>query len=117
MTDKEKIFLIQCLLEDIRCNWGWDVQSRVRRAKELCDELGGEFETLSDECTSFLKLFEDGDTDGRYFRSKFPYGYEDMDKLHKLPHTFKDKSKAFQYDAEYFLTYPEYRFDDWEEDI
>ena len=37
-----------------------------------------------------------------------------MDALHGLTHTYKDKSDDFKVAAEKYLTYPEHRFDDWE---
>ena len=38
-----------------------------------------------------------------------------MDSLHNLSHTYRDKSNEFKDIAIEYLTYPEHRFDDWEE--
>ncbi len=116
MSREETIYMIQCLLQDIRGNWGEKVEERAELAKDLCEELGEEdFLTLASECAEFLAM-ESCDRDGRYFRAEFPYGYENMDKLHGLPHTLADKSDEFKGLAEVYITYPEYRFDDVEEE-
>lgn len=123
MNVKEKILLIQLLLEDIRCNWGWErdrgICSRAVKARDLCNELASgleykSFAILADCCDRYIRdYFEDGD--GRYFRDVFPYGYENMYILHCLESTYMDKSDEFKCVAEQYLTYPENRFDDWEE--
>ena len=38
-----------------------------------------------------------------------------MDELHNLKSTYMDKSDEFKFVAEEYLTYPDNRFDDWEE--
>ena len=69
--------------------------------------------TLAGCCDEYIaNYFEDGD--GRYFRDVFPYGYEDMEKLHDLEPTFLDKSDEFKAIAEAYITYPDTRFDDWD---
>lgn len=125
MNVKEKILLVQLLLEDIRGNWGWEndngICSRAIKARDLCKELVSgledeRFETLAGCCDDYIATyFEDGD--GRYFRDVFPYGYENMDILHSLTPTFLDKSDEFKMVAEEYLTYPEYKFDDWDDYI
>lgn len=109
MENKEKIYLIQCLLEDIRGNWAEKVEERTKLAKKLCLEVGGDFCKLACECDEFLSHEY---IDGRFFRTPFPYGYEDMDVLHKLPHTLSDKSDEFKQYVEEYITYPKYRFED-----
>ena len=54
MSDKEKIYLIQCLLEDVRGNWAEKVEERIKLAKQLCLEVGGDFCKLANECDDFL---------------------------------------------------------------
>lgn len=122
MNAKEKILLVQLLLEDVRGNWGWEkdggICSRAVEARDLCGELAREladkrFSILADCCNEYISdYFDDGD--GRYFRDVFPYGYEDMDSLHGLEHTYMDKSDEFKLIAEEYITYPNFRFDDWE---
>lgn len=123
MNVNEKILLVQLLLEDIRCNWGWEntsgVCSRAIKAEELCEELAYELNddryfTLANCCNDYIATYYD-DGDGRYFRDVFPYGYENMGSLHGLAPTFLDKSKEFKLIAEEYLTYPDIRFDDWDD--
>lgn len=125
MNVKEKILLVQLLLIDIRGNWGYafngeNAESRAAKAEFLCKEIASELDdnnyiTLANTCDSYIKGSREwGDWDGRYFRDKFPNGYENMDALHGLTHTYKDKSDDFKVAAEKYLTYPEHRFDDWE---
>ena len=124
MDAKEKILLVQLLLIDVRCNWGWEntgnnVCSRVTKARDLCEELANALDDnryliLASCCDEYIRnYFDDGD--GRYFRDVFPYGYEDMDNLHGLEPTFLDKSDEFKQIAEKYITYPDNRFDDWED--
>lgn len=114
MNTKEKILLVQLLLEDIRSNWCWEKKNRVIKAKELCEEIVEElnddnFAILAYQCTCY------SGEDGRFFRSSFPYGYEDMSDLHGLNKTYMDKSDEFKEIVDEYLTYPEYRFEDYEE--
>lgn len=126
MNVKEKILLVQLLLEDIRGNWGhgcygMDAEHRALKAKSLCQEIAAglndnNYMTLADECDEYIRgSYEYGDWDGRFFRAPFPRGYENMSDLHGLTKTYKDKSEDFQFVAKDYLTYPENRFDDWEE--
>lgn len=127
MDVKEKILLVQLLLEDIRGNWGHgyggrNAEQRALKARELCQEIATElndnnYMTLADECDEYIRgSIEWGDWDGRFFRAPFPRGYENMDELHGLTSTYKDKSGEFRFVADDYLTYPENRFDDWEEE-
>lgn len=126
MNTKEKILLVQLLLEDIRGNWGhgWigrNAEDRALKAKSLCKEIASETDNneyliLADNCDIYISSSKSwGDWDGRFFRQVFPMGYENMNKLHDLNRTFIDKSKDFQSIAEEYLTYPDNAFDDWEE--
>lgn len=126
MNVKEKILLVQLLLEDIRGNWGYawdgaDAEHRALKAKDLCQEIASElndndYMILAESCDEYIDgSYRYGDWDGRFFRDSFPNGYENMDKLHGLTKTYKDKSENFQLIAKGYLTYPENRFDDWEE--
>ena len=125
MTIKEKILLVQLLLQDIRGNWGWERNgkpflSRAIKAIDLCEEIANELNdndylTLADSCNEYIEYCYEGEGDGRWFREPFPMGYEGMDELHGLAFTYKDKSDEFKSIAEAYLTYPENRFDDWED--
>ena len=126
MNVKEKILLVQLLLEDIRDNWGLafygkDALHRALKAKSLCEEIASELNDdnyikLANSCDGYIEnYYKWGDCDGRYFRDTFPEGYINMDSLHNLSHTYIDKSDEFKDIATTYLTYPEHRFDDWEE--
>lgn len=125
MNVKEKILLVQLLLEDIRGNWGYwgigkDAEDRALKAKSLCEEIAkelknDEYDQLSFSCDKYIESSRKcGDWDGRWFRDIFPYGYENMAELHGLNPTFNDKSDEFRAVAKEYLTYPENRFEDWE---
>lgn len=124
MTTNEKILLVQLLLEDIRGNWGWEnvkgvICHRANKAKELCEEIAGEiantdFLTLANACAIYIKYYHE-DGDGRFFRDAFPHGYNNMENLHGLSSTINDKSAELKELALEFLTYPEFRFEDWDE--
>ena len=128
MDVKEKILLVQLLLEDIRGNWGYgwgcygkDAEHRALKAKSLCEEIALELDDnnymfLANTCDSYIESsYEWGDWDGRYFRKPFPSGYEYMDELHGLKPTYADKSDEFKRVSIEYLTYPDHRFDDWQE--
>ncbi|MCM3560616.1 hypothetical protein [Brevibacillus borstelensis] len=109
MDRNEKILLLQLLLLDIRGNWGWENKSRSLKAQELADELG--FEAHAEHIREYREW---GEEDGRHFRTSVNNGgYEGMDDWHGLKHTFTDKSDEFKAIAKEYLTFPEYRFDDW----
>ena len=125
MNTKEKILLVQLLLEDIRGNWGHgcygrNAEDRALKAKSLCEEIAREINNdeyliLADYCNVYIKSSKDwGDWDGRFFRQPFPMGYERMDRLHGLKPTYNNKSKDFQSMAKEYITCPEFRFTDWE---
>lgn len=124
MNVKEKILLVQLLLEDIRCDWGYgyigrNAEDRALKAKSLCEEIANEsgndeFTILADFCDTYINTSKKwGDWDGRFFRQPFPMGYEKMDKMHGLKPTIKNKSKDFQTIAEEYMTEPDSRFNDW----
>ena len=127
MDVKEKILLVQLLLEDIRGNWGWccygrNAIDRADKARSLCEEIASELNDddyliLRNNCNAYIESYYDWDGDGRFFRNTFPRGYENMDKLHSLKDTYIDKSNEFKSVAIEYLTYPEYRFDDWKEEF
>ena len=120
MDTREKILLIQLLLEDIRGNWDDNPEKRALKAKSLCEEVASEtnnvdFSLLADYCDTYINSSKRWDDwDGRFFRQSFPMGYEKMDKLHNLKPIYNNKSKDFQSVAKEYLTYPEFRFSDWE---
>ena len=115
MNNEEKILMIEIILEDIRGNWGWEKCDRKSKAYELSEQL---YESTHNEdwkelCACIANYYY-GD-DGRYFRNEFPNGYGGMEKLYSITNTFKDKSPEFKAIVQDYITYPEYRFDDWEE--
>jgi len=114
LTDNEKLFLLDCILQDIRGNWGWELEPRVEKALELAEELN--LPRFVSRIEQFKKNWhEEGDNDGRYFRIGHECGgYEGMSELHGLTYTISDKSSLFQKEAQAVLTYSEYWFDDWE---
>ncbi len=125
MNTREKILLVQLLLEDIRGNWGhgWigrNAEDRALKAKSLCEEIAKETDNdeyliLADFCNTYINSSKNwGDWDGRFFRQPFPMGYEKMDKLHNLKPTYNNKSKDFKAIAKEYITHPEFRFSDWE---
>lgn len=113
MDRNEKILLLQLILEDIRGDWGSDLEDRVGEALDLAREL---------ELPAFIKSIEeyqedctDGYNDGRFFRSNYrDGGYEGMVVLHELESTIIDKSEQFQRDIG-ILNNPDCRFDDWDD--
>lgn len=112
MSKEEKLLLLQLILEDIRGNWGWDLDIRVDEAETLATELG--LEPHIDAISGFREHMEEGWADGRYFRMSYKNGgYIDMDKLHNLEPTIIDKSNEFKERAT-VLTHPDFRFEDWE---
>lgn len=113
MNVREKVLLIQLLLEDIRGNWSWENNGRRDvLAMRLVTELKDDVEDM-DKLADTIMEYSGGD--GRYFRDSYPYGYIGMDNLHGLTRTIKDKSKEFQKLALEYLTYPDFRFEDWDE--
>ena len=120
MNTKEKILLIQILLEDIRGNWGDNPEKRALKAKVLCEEVANEikndeFTLLADFCDTYIKTSKRwSDWDGRFFRQPFPMGYERMDKFHNLKHSYKNRSKDFKSLAKEYITSPEIIFSDWD---
>ena len=110
---EEKILLLQLILEDIRGNWGWDLDDRVAEALELAVDL--DLASHIESIEEFKDLCDKGDVDGRYFRCHYTDGgYEKMEELHGLEPTYKDKSDWFKAQVT-ILTYPECRFKDWED--
>jgi len=114
MSKDEKILALQLILEDIRGNWGWNLEERVSYSLDLAKELSKEderFKGMVDSINEYIDDCSNGDNDGRYFRSSFPDGYEGMNKLHKLKRTYNDKSDGFKSNVS-CLTYPKDIFED-----
>lgn len=112
MLSKEKLLLLQLLLEDIRGNWGWDLKDRVDMALDLASEL--DLRPHIDRLHEYNDRCSDGDNDGRFFRCHYGFGgYEDMKELHGLEPTIQDKSDWLKSQV-WILTYPDVRFDDWD---
>lgn len=121
MNTKEKILLVQLLLEDIRRNDNYDNEKRASKAKTLCEELAHETQNddymiLADFCDTYINIGKKyNDWDGRFFRSAFPMGCERMSKLHGLNLMIKNKSNDFQTVVKQYLNNPEDAFIDWTE--
>ena len=115
MNRDEKILMLQILLEDMRGSFplaGWG-DRRMTQAHALATELG-----LEAHAARIVQLAEDDDyRDGRHFRVGHEYGgYEGMGALHPLKSTFHDKSVEFRRFATGLLEFPEYRFEDWDQE-
>lgn len=121
MNTKEKILLVQLLLEDIRRNDNYDCEKRASKANSICKELTHETQNddymiLADFCDTYINIGKKhNDWDGRFFRNAFPMGCERMGKLHGLNLMIKNKSSDFQRVAEEYLINPEDAFVDWVE--
>ena len=116
MDKNEKVLLLQLILEDIRGNWGWDLEGRVEKALDLAIEL--KLTPHIEAIKEFLEDMKTGDEDGRVFRGDYKWGgYLNMEELHELSPSILDKSKSFQINAENILTYPEHRFTNWDKYI
>ena len=128
MTFEEKVLLLECVLRDIRHNWAELTKRRVNLAKKLCkdisndestpEEMKEKFSILYNCCVDGRHYIEHEDFDGRFFREDFPYGYEEMDKIHNIPHPYKlaDRSDEFKKLCKEFLTCPDSIFEDVEYD-
>ena len=113
MTRNEMIYMVQCLLYDVRLDWAHNVEQRVELARHYCLELNDDFNTLADRCVNYLNTVEkEGNFDGRYFREDFPLGYENMNKLHSLSNKLADKSEEFIRIARENLRCIEFMFED-----
>lgn len=121
MNTKEKILLVQLLLEDIRNNDNYDCEERASKAKALCKELvyetrNEDYEILAEFCDTYISIGKKhNDWDGRFFRNAFPIGCERMSKLHGLKPMIKNKSSDFQRIVKGYLNNPEDAFLDWVE--
>ena len=112
MDKNEKILLLQLILEDIRGNWGFNLEERYEMALDLAKEL--KLQNFIDSISNYIEHCKKGWDDGRYFRKSFEIGgYEGMEILHGLKKTIIDKSEEFKCYIS-ILTYPECRFDDWD---
>ena len=112
MDKNEKILLLQLILEDIRGNWGFNLEERYEMALDLAKEL--ELQNFIDSINGYIEHCKEGWDDGRYFRKSFESGgYEGMKILHGLEKTIIDKSEEFKRSIS-ILTYPEFRFNDWD---
>ncbi|MBR6289432.1 MAG: hypothetical protein IKR19_08855 [Acholeplasmatales bacterium] len=111
MDENEKIYLIYCLLKDVRLDWSKNTNKRVKLARKLCLELNrDDFLPLVHVCDYYLQHEEDG----RYFRQEFPVGYENMDKLHGLTGTkLSDRSEIFKSYIKTYILHPDMLFEDY----
>lgn len=110
MTDKQKIFLLYCIMQDLRCNFNWgprpwrwfytSVKRRRKKAMQLAEELNMYAQV------GRLHCFRSGD-DGRWLRAEFADGgYENMEKLHGF-HVDRNKNYRVSLDD---VDYPYNRF-------
>lgn len=72
---------------NIREDWSRDVHYRVSLIEEFAPEL-------KDLCHEFLELFEDGDTDGRFWRVLCDDTSEFLENAEKFPELFKKTIEA-----------------------
>lgn len=113
MDEKEKLLLIQLILEDIRGNWADELESRTNLALRLAEELN--LQRHVESISEFQKTMNSYYCDGRYFRTNYEYGgYEGMSTLHGLEHKLEGRSEEFKKLDLDTLTYPEHRFEDYE---
>lgn len=119
MNTNEKMLLVQMLLEDIEYDYDSNAENRASKAKSLCEEIASEINKnidyiiLADFCDTYIKTGKKfGDWDGRFFRQTFPMGYNGMDKLHNLKHTYKNRSEEFKSVVNEYMNVPELVFKD-----
>jgi hypothetical protein len=110
MTDQEKMLMLDLLLRDMRGAFPCHGDKRLKAAMSLAVDLG-----LEKHQDSISELETYDYMDGRHFRTSVEYGgYEGLEDMHRLKATYFDKSEEFKDMAVENMTYPEYRFDDWE---
>lgn len=120
MNTKEKILLVQVLLEDIEYYYDNNAENRAEKAKSVCAELANEtrndeYLILADFCDTYIKIGKrHNDWDGRFFRQSFPMGYNGMDKKHGLKHTYHNRSDDFKSTVIEYMSAPEFVFKDLE---
>lgn len=120
MNAKEKILLVQLLLEDLENNCTHNPDKRAAKAKSLCEEItketrNDEYLILADFCDTYIKTGKRwGDWDGRLFRQTFPMGHKSMGKLHNLKPTYNNRSNDFQSVAKEYIVLPNLVFSDLE---
>lgn len=120
MNIREKILLVQLLLEDLENDWRQNPDKRAAKAKSLCEEITKEtrnddYLILADFCDTYIKTGKQWDDwDGRMFRQAFPMGYRSMDKLHNLKNTYDNKSDEFKSTVKELIILPNLLFNDWE---
>ena len=111
MNNKEKLLLLDLILQDLRGNWGFNVENRIAVAFELSQGLGLSQFIIS--ISEFEDLYENGNGDGRFFRTTYDNGgYVGMEDVHGLPYKISGRSGEFKKES-VVLTYPEFRFEDW----
>ena len=120
MNTKEKILLVQLLLEDLENDCEQNPDKRASKTKSFCEEISNELQNenyliLADFCDTYINVGKRcGDWDGRFFRQTFPMGYRSMEKLHNLKPTYNNKSDEFKSIVMEFVVLPNLLFDDWE---
>lgn len=118
MNVKEKILLIQLLLEDLENNWTQNPDKRASKAKSLCEEItketrNNDYLILADFCNTYIKTGKQfGDWDARLFRQTFPMGYRSMEKIHNLKPTYNNRSDEFQSIVREYMVLPDLIFND-----
>ena len=107
MSKDEKLLLLSLLMRDIRGAFpNGNKDPRLLKVLELSKEL--DLDILYNETKDWIG---DRYLDGRFFRD-CEMNYNEIDKMHNLKPTYKDKSKEFIYEAD-IIEYKEYIFKDY----
>lgn len=116
LSNEEKLLLLDVLLQDFCGNWGAsDTKKRYPLVVKLCEELVSQY-PIQEVQKSVLKFPEaDFYGDGYFHGSYQEGGYEELQELHQLPVTFRDKKHEFKTVASEYVT-TSGLFEDIEED-
>ncbi len=101
-TAREKLLLLELLMNDIRMDWSINATSdrRVKMCIVLCKDLLNYTESSSKmfRVLQRLAVYSTGDFDGRWLRVGFDTlgGYVGMEKYHRMKPYAKDRSPWFK---------------------
>ena len=116
MFIEEKVLLIELLMKDLTYNWTYNPKRRIHKAIELCLDIDRpNFNILAATLSSYATGLDNFTADEKYNYFKdhnFPYGYQHMTHIHKLPYTFTYKSPDFKRHALHYLINPHMFFTD-----